>query len=153
MENSIFNLFLRIIEQKKKDPSGLVYFEENFDESVTENMDHVMKKIEYEIRCIKYFGSFIGKSMWVLFHEYFPKKVSDMISANSKKVEDYDIGGIFHSVIKATNFWEMFTELYYNHDRNNDTDSEIISKILKQKDDHGNTVLHLLSMVSSYQHK
>ena len=49
LENSIFNLFLRIIEQEKKDKSGLVYFEENSDESVTENMDHVMKKIEYEI--------------------------------------------------------------------------------------------------------
>ena len=148
LENSIFNLFLRIIEQEKKCKSGLVYFEENSDESVSENMDHVMKKIEYEIRCIKYFGSFLGKSIWVLFHEYFPEKVSGMIPSNWKKVKDYDIGGIFHSVIKATNFWEMFTELYYNHDRNNDADSEMISKILKQKDGHGNTVLHLLSMVS-----
>ena len=72
-----------------------------------------------------------------------------MIPANWKKVQEHDIGGIFHSVIKATNFWEMFTELYYNHDRNNETDSEMISKILKQKDGDGNTVLHLLSMVSS----
>ena len=149
LENSIFNLFLRIIEQEKEYKSGLVYFEENSDESVSENMDHVMKKIEYEIRCIKYFGSFLGKSIWVLFHEYFPEKVSDMIPSNWIKMRVYDMAGIFHSVIKATNFWEMFTELYYNHDRNNDADSEMISKILKQKDGQGNTVLHLLSMVSS----
>ena len=99
------------------------------------------------------FGSLTNKSIWVLFLEYFPKKISGMIPSNLKKVKEHDIGGIFHSVIKATNFWEMFTELYYNHDRNNETDSEMISKILKQIDGHGNTVLHSLSMVSSYQHK
>ena len=144
LENSIFNLFLEILEQEKKCQEDSVYFEENSYES-----DSVMKKIEYEIRCIKYFGSFTDKSIWVLFLEYFPNKVSGMIPSNWKKVQEHDIGGIFHCVIKATNFWEIFTELYYNHDRNNDKDSEMISKILKQKDGDGNTVLHLLSMVSS----
>ena len=148
LENSIFNLFLRILEQEKKCEEDSVYFEDNSDA-----IDCVMEKIKYEIRCIKYFGSFTDKSIWVLFLEYFPKKISGMIPSihffpSEKRKNDY-IGGIFHCVIKATIFWEMFTELYYNEDRSNDTDSKMISKILKQKDGHGNTVLHSLSMVST----
>ena len=152
LENSIFQLFLLIENQKEKHQSGSdssdVRNINNSDLTFTEDMQSVMEQIKYEIRCIKYFGTFVNKSVWGLFQEYFPKKVSGMIPSKWKSLKDSEVGSVFHGVIKATSFWEIFTELYYNHDRTNDEDSVMVSKILKQKDSHDNTVLHLLSEVS-----
>ena len=56
-------------------------------------------------------------------------------------------GNIFHGIIRTKYFWEIFTQFYYKHERNIEVDSEMISRMLKQKDSDGNTVLHLLSKV------
>ena len=50
-------------------------------------LTEMINQIDYEIRCIQRFGHFFGKSIWMLFYEYFPKKVIEMV--NAWKVGDW----------------------------------------------------------------
>ena len=111
----------------------------------------------------------------MLFHEYFPQKVFEMV--NAWKVDmftqfhvlpgtwwDFSVtyvvtqierlpvitGNIFHGIIRTKYFWEIFTQFYHNFEKNKVMDSDMIARMLKQKDSDGNTVLHLLSKVTTY---
>ena len=42
-------------------------------------LTEIINQIDYEIRCIQRFGQFFGKSIWMLFYEYFPQKVIEMV--------------------------------------------------------------------------
>ena len=44
-------------------------------------LTEIINQIDYEIRCIQRFGQFFGKSIWMLFYEYFPQKVFEMVNA------------------------------------------------------------------------
>ena len=43
-------------------------------------LTEIINQIDYEIRCIQRFGCFFGKSIWMLFYEYFPQKVIGMVN-------------------------------------------------------------------------
>ena len=43
-------------------------------------LTEIINQIDYEIRCIQRFGQFFGKSIWMLFYEYFPQKVLKMVN-------------------------------------------------------------------------
>ena len=42
-------------------------------------LTEIINQIDYEIRCIQRFGQIFGKSIWMLFYEYFPQKVIEMV--------------------------------------------------------------------------
>ena len=67
------------------------YFEEN--ESL---LTEIINQIDYEIRCILRFGQFFGKSIWMLFYEYFPQKVIEMVMTwkNSYLISEMKMPGI-----------------------------------------------------------
>ena len=43
-------------------------------------LTEIINQIDYEIRCIQKFGQYFGKSIWMLFYEYFPQKVLKMVN-------------------------------------------------------------------------
>ena len=129
-------------------------------------LTEIINQIDYEIRCIQRFGQFFEKSIWMLFYEYFPQKVFEMVNDWKYQVLGYSnittqivtqierltviTGNIFHGIIRTKYFWEIFIQFYHNHEKNKVMDSDMIARMLKQKDSDGNTVLHLLSKVNTY---
>ena len=73
-------------------------------------LTEIINQIDYEIRCIERFGKFFGKSIWMLFYEYFPQKVIEMVMTWKTQLDVSKLPGTYRPI----NYAEGISLVKYN---------------------------------------